>query len=396
MKTIFKDKNITKIKDFLFLSDGTTVVHYTKFGYEKNYVLLDDKEFGPFESVNLSVSLLGDQKRTIKDYYFTGRDFDGKTNFFSKEKQINVVKKRFQAKDLFVIPESETSKQEDPWIRKDGEFIYFETGKQSFGPFKAIWEYQILDSEHYQFLYILPFDENTLHYVINGKHITDIPLEAPFSQTFTDFIPYLAPYCHLSYSESGKALLYEIPDNFMYIDGKKKDFFKGKCSDYVYSEKNGHILIRGKLNIMDSSALDYWYIYDGKLNKNWIKAKLLDDGTPVFTEVMQYINREWKELIWFCGNKQISVPFVVDDYESLILYGGSLIYYLREGTSYIMMKGKEYQGFAVNDEYVVLLMDDEIKLYHHKDESLSETDLAQYLSEHNLLSGFDEIKLCVS
>ena len=118
---------------------------------------------------------------------------------------------------------------------------------------------------------------------------------------------------------------------------------------------------------MDSSALDYWYIYDGKLYKNWIKAKLLDDGTPVFTEVMQYINREWKELIWFCGNKQISVPFVVDDYESLILYGGSLIYYLREGTSYIMMKGKEYQGFAVNDEYVVLLMDDEIKLYHHKE-----------------------------
>ena len=79
MKTIFKDKNITKIKDFLFLSDGTTVVHYTKFGYEKNYVLLEDKEFGPFESVNLSVSLLGDQKRTIKDYYFIGRDFDGKT-----------------------------------------------------------------------------------------------------------------------------------------------------------------------------------------------------------------------------------------------------------------------------------------------------------------------------
>lgn len=173
---------------------------------------------------------------------------------------------------------------------------------------------------------------------------------------------------------------------------KRQTFFNGKCFGYLYSEKNGHVLVRGKLDVIDSSELDYWYSYDGQIHKNWVNAELLDDGTPVFTEVISNENKKWKELIWFCGNKQISIPVDVDGYEKLIIYGGSLIYYLREGIAYIMMKGVEHQGFAVNNEYAALLIDGEIKLYHHKDEFVSETDLAIYLSEHNLLAGLDKIK----
>lgn len=195
MKTIFKDKNITHLKNFIFLSDGTPVVLYTKFDYEQNFVLIDDQEFGPFESADIYANIYG------------------------------IFDKSAQTEDFSDISEPEVFETEDPWIRKDGDFVYFETGKKSFGPFKAIWEYQILDSEHFQFLCILPVDDYALHYVINGKYITDIPLKKALSQTNTKYIPYFAPYCHLNYSESGKALLYDLPDNCMYIDGKKTDFF---------------------------------------------------------------------------------------------------------------------------------------------------------------------------
>ena len=53
MKTIFKDKNLKELKNFLILSDGTCVVEYTKFDDKQKYVLIDDKEFGPFEKTDL-------------------------------------------------------------------------------------------------------------------------------------------------------------------------------------------------------------------------------------------------------------------------------------------------------------------------------------------------------
>ena len=113
MKTIFKDKNLKELKNFLILSDGTCVVEYTKFDDKQKYVLIDDKEFGPFEKTDLFLGLPSLQKSSVKNYYFAAKAFDGRVGCFCKEKELTELSKKNQNIDF-----DETSENEKNYLNK--------------------------------------------------------------------------------------------------------------------------------------------------------------------------------------------------------------------------------------------------------------------------------------
>ena len=414
MKTIFKDKNIKKLKNFLILSDGTCVVEYTKFDDKQKYVLIDDKEFGPFEKTDLFLGLPSLQKSSVKNYYFAAKDFDGRVKCFCKEKELTELSKKNQNIDFDETSENEKNyfdeafKSEseidfaalyeelsagtidwvDPYIKQKGKFSYFEINNQSFGPFSLILVYAVKDEEHFQLTYVSPFEDDKLHYILNGEHITSVQLRKKVNEIDTTFLPYFSFQNCIGYNSTGEAVFSNLPEACIYIDGKRVDYFNGKCSDIVYFEKYGHFLAIGHL-IQD--PLSSWYCYDGEIHKNWHNARFLDNGKLVYLKTIKNKKTGSEEVIWYLGKKRISVPINAAGTENLIEFGGSLIYYLRDKTRYILMNGKEYQGFRVNYRNVALLTGDEIKLYQHKDEFENELELAEYLEKNNLLAGAGDL-----
>lgn len=421
MKTIFKDKNIRQLEEVILLSDGTPVAEYTKFDDKQKYVLIGDKEFGPFEGVELFLPFTKKTWVNVENYYFVARKFDKKVVCFTKEKELPKIARENQnrefsaaskeALDYFSNLLDKEAKEEskigvdalieeltasikdfeNPYIKQKGKYYYFEINDQSFGPFSYIWGYDVNDKEHFQLAYVSSFNEMMLNYMLDGKYVTSVQLEKPLEDN-TPFLPYFSFMNSVSYTKSGKAVFSNIPDSCIYIDGKRVDYFGGECSDIDYFEKDGHFLASGH---PVKATSGHWYCYDGKIHKNWHNARFLDNGKLVYLKTIKNKKTGKVEASWYLGKKRISVPVNAAGTEKLIEFGGSLIYYLRDKTRYILMNGKEYQGFRVNYRNVALLTGDEIKLYQHKDEFENELELAEYLGKNNLLAGAGDLPVTV-
>lgn len=412
MKTILKDKNIKKLNEFLLLSDDTSVVLYTKYDDKQKYVLLDDKEFGPFEKTDLFLSLSKEQKSSVENYYFAGKTFDGKLFCFSKEGELPELSQKNQNLRFDVMSQNaieyfdeafnsdnrieqkeidsllkelsaQTKDYVDPYITEKDGYYFFEINNQSFGPFSLICGYAVKDKENFQLNYISPFDGNNLHYMLNGKHITSLPLGKNLCEM---------EKTRVSYTESGKAIFSNLSETYIYLDGERVDYFDGKCFDIVYFEKDEHFLAIGHLI---NAPASYWYCFDGKVHKNWNCAKLMENGSPLYIKRCKNRKTGRQEAIWYLGNKRISVPVNAAGAEIFIHFDGSLIFYTRNRVGYVLMNGKEYQGIQINNNYVALLMDDEIKLYRHKNEFDSEESLAEYLAKNNLMAGGGDLPVIV-
>ena len=371
--TILKDKNIRLLEDVLLLSDGTPVAEYTKFDDKQKYVLIGDKEFGPFEGVELFLPFTKNPWVNVENYYFVARKFDKKVVCFTKEKELPKIARENQnrefsaaskeALDYFSNLLDKEAKEEskidvdalieeltasikdfeNPYIKQKGKYYYFEINDQSFGPFSYIWGYDVNDKEHFQLAYVSPFNEMMLNYMLDGKYVTSVQLEKPLEDN-TPFLPYFSFMDSVRYTKSGKAVFSNIPDSCIYIDGKRVDYFGGECSDIVYFEEAGHFLASGHPAKKSSGH-------------------------------------------WYYGDKAISLPVNAGGLEFSIEFEDSLIYYLRDGIRYVLMNGKEYQGFRVNKNFVAILVGDEITLYPYKNKVSYRMALAEYLAENNLIAG---------
>ena len=413
MKTIFKDKNIRQLEEVILLSDGTPVAEYTKFDDKQKYVLIGDKEFGPFEGVELFLPFTKNPWVNVENYYFVARKFDKKVVCFTKEKELPKIARENQnrefsaaskeALDYFSNLLDKEAKEEskidvdalieeltasikdfeNPYIKQKGKYYYFEINDQSFGPFSYIWGYDVNDKEHFQLAYVSPFNEMMLNYMLDGKYVTSVQLEKPLEDN-TPFLPYFSFMNSVSYTKSGKAVFSNIPDSCIYIDGKRVDYFGGECSDIVYFEEAGHFLASGHPAKKSSG---HWYCFDGKVHKNWVIAELDSNGIPLYLQTMKNKETRQQEAVWYYGDKAISLPVNAGGLEFSIEFEDSLIYYLRDGIRYVLMNGKEYQGVRVNKNFVAILVGDEITLYPYKNKVSYRMALAEYLAENNLIAG---------
>ena len=96
-----------EINNQITLSDGTQVTEYRKNQGKEIFVSIDKKKFGPFQSADLFISTSEKKKSTVKNYFFAGKEFDGKVHCFGKEKEITRLPKALEYADLPYRPEVE-------------------------------------------------------------------------------------------------------------------------------------------------------------------------------------------------------------------------------------------------------------------------------------------------
>jgi len=416
IKVILEDENISHIRASLILDDGTVVVVYSKENESQIFVLVGEFFYGPFLESDIYSYILNnhDKEKITKDsYIFSAKNLDGKKVYYKRGLEIDSSAPDFSWDEIPIehaigmyadlicgsdgidydfienfLAENENQEFDDPYIRKQKNYYYFEINNQSFGPYSYIWNYEVMNAQNYQFVYVSPFDETKLYYNLNGKVIAcfDVP------EKKIEASPYFVSCYKACYSESGKAVFSNLFDSCIYIDGEKVDYFNGECEDISFFEKNSHVLCSGKKKVFESYDLDTCFWYDGKLHKDWVFARLLKNGNPLYTK--RTVNEETGniELTWHYGDKQISVPVRVYEQECFVTFEKDLISYIREGCPYIYKGGKEYKGFRVNNDYVLYYDNVELKLWKNKKEFDFDEELAEYLYQNDLMAGAGSVQ----
>ena len=199
---------------------------------------------------------------------------------------------------------------------------YFITDSKKYGPYAHIFPAIYKDENDFQFVFQKKIRKSfrspktNYYYNYNGKEFK-IGKEIPT----------------LFHDQNEPAIL-EQPDlPYIIIDGKKKDFFNGKCTNCTIKTDGTHTLIIGKDKDCD---IVFHYILDG------VEHTVHTDGNikSLDCKSVTYCS---SHRIWYHNETQISVQIPGSDSEII----GSAIKYNKQGIPYILLKGKTYNGKTV-------------------------------------------------
>ena len=196
---------------------------------------------------------------------------------------------------------------------------YFVTDAKKYGPYAHIFPAMYKDENNFQFIFRKKIPKSfrspktNYYYNYNGKEFK-IGKEIPSM-----------------YYDSNERAILEQPDlSYIIIDGEKKDFFNGECTNCSIHTDGTHTLITGKDKHCDFIL---HYILDGV--EHTIHT---DKGAYTFDcESVTYCSNH---KIWYCNDTQISVQ--IPGIKSGII--GSAVKYEKQGIPYILLKGKTYNG----------------------------------------------------
>ena len=205
---------------------------------------------------------------------------------------------------------------------------YFVTDAKKYGPYAHIFPAIYKDENNFQFVFQkktrnpstssgTPYGSGTAgyYYNYNGKEYK-IGKEVPF----------------ISYDVQGHAILEQTDLNCILIDGKKKDFFHGKCTNCSIKTNGIHTMIFGTDKNSDRI---FHYILDG------VERTIhTSGGHPVFDyESVTYFSDHG---IWYYNETPISVPIPSSYVNSYII--NDAITYEKQDIPYILYKGKTYNA----------------------------------------------------
>lgn len=196
---------------------------------------------------------------------------------------------------------------------------YFVTDSKKYGPYAYIFPAIYKDDNNFQFIFQKELRTSfrkpkpNYYYNYNGKEYK-IGKEVP----------------SIYYDINEHAIL-EQPDlTYILIDGKKKDFFHGVCTNCSIQTDGTHTMIAGKDKDSDSI---FHYILDG------VKRTIHTRGGQASFENDSVIYLS-DHGIWYLNETPISVQ--IPGVNSKII--GNVVTYENQGIPYIVHKGKTYNG----------------------------------------------------
>ena len=288
------------------------------------------KVHGPFEvcpKIEQSYYPSDLENLSIKNFewYLPGKEYDAK----SEEKWHKTLDLLKEIADDIAKVTPETEYDEKYHILrinnpdKTTKEQYFVAEAKKYGPYAYVFPAIYQNENNFQFVFKkktrkkhgLSTSSGTTgyYYNYNGKEYK-IGKEVPY----------------IYYDVNGRAVL-EQPDlNYILIDGKKKDFFNGECTNCSIKTNGLHTMIVGKDK--DSDKV-FRYIQDGVEHTIHTSA-----GISFFDcESITYCSEHG---IWYHNETQISVSVPVT-YSEII---GSSLRYKKQDIPYIIHKSKTYNG----------------------------------------------------
>ena len=198
---------------------------------------------------------------------------------------------------------------------------YFVTDSRKYGPYAHIFPAIYKDEKNFQFIFRKKIPESYMspktnyYYNYNGKEYK-IGKKMP----------------EISYDKNERAIL-EQPDlPYIIIDGVKKDFFNGECTNCSILTDGNHTLIVGRDKECD---FIFHYILDGVEHIIHTEGKIYQYNCESVTYCSNH-------KIWYHNETQISVPIPGSNSEII----GSAVKYEKQGIPYILLKGKTYNGIT--------------------------------------------------
>lgn len=332
--------NATAILKFFSFRDGTFAFFYEirKNGLVKYYVNCNKKNYGPYEKVRksdnpeITVSK-GDSFKTFawegvindEEYIFIGGKNYGKKKIPTWEDTVALLDKMCEEASE-ATPDEEYDEKKHVLRNNKEHLDWFVTSSEKLGPYHQIQRTAYKDESHFQFVYYKSKDDKEFYYNLNGKE-------------YGPFLGWEPIHCHLFYDCKGRAIVNNLPEKYILIDGEKTDFFEGKCINLSYSEEPfGYELIMGDNYTYKGSEI----IYNGTHIHPEGGVKFLKDGSVAYVREPIY-----EKSAWFVkrGEEEIRVSAWFDGEQSRIV--GNALFYLRGGVPYLMLEGREYNGFAL-------------------------------------------------
>ena len=335
--------NATAILEFYLFKDGTFAFIYEvrKNGFVKYYVNCNKKVYGPYEKVHKCSQLdyedlKGKSANTFawegvingEEYIFVGGKNCGKRKIPSWNELMADLKK--MADEIDEITPDEEYDEKEHVLRNNKEHLdWFVTPSEKLGPYYQIQRTAYKDESHFQFVYYKTKEDKQFYYNLNGKE-------------YGPFLGWEPVHCQLFYDSKGRAIINNLPEKYILIDGEKTDFFEGKCINLSYTDEPfGYDLLRGDNFINSGMEIIYNGIHvhpDGDF-------KILKDGSIAYVKQPLF-----EKNAWFVkkGEEEIQVSSWFDGTRSCIV--GNALFYKRGEVPYLMLEGREYNGFALTHD----------------------------------------------
>lgn len=342
--------NATAILKFFYFKDDTFAFFYEirKNGLVKYYVNCNKKVYGPYEKVGKSdnpdiADLKGKSYKTFawegvingEEYIFIGGKKCGKKEIPTWEDTMALLGKICE--EIAEITPDEEYDEKEHVLRNNKEHLdWFVTPSEKLGPYHQIQRTAYKDESHFQFVYYKSKGDKHFYYNLDGKE-------------YGPFLGREPIHCQLFYDRKGRAIINNLPEKYILIDGEKTDFFEGKCINLSYSEEPfGYELLTGDNYTSVGSEIVYNGIHihpDGDV-------KFLKDGSIAYVRKPLY-----EKSAWFVkkGDEEIKVSARFDGDQARIV--GNALFYLRGGVPYLMLEGREYNGFALTHDIHVFESD---------------------------------------
>lgn len=335
--------NATAILEFYLFKDGTFAFIYEvrKNGFVKYYINCNKKVYGPYEKVQKCSQLdyedlKGKSANTFawegvingEEYIFVGGKNCGKRKIPSWNELMADLKK--MADEIDEITSDEEYDEEEHVLRNNKEHLdWFVTPTEKLGPYFQIQRTAYKDESHFQFVYYKTKEDKQFYYNLNGKE-------------YGPFLGWEPVHCQLFYDSKGRAIINNLPEKYILIDGEKTDFFEGKCINLSYTDEPfGYELLRGD-NFINS---DMEIIYNETHVHPDGVFKILKDGSIAYVKQPLF-----EKNAWFVkkGEEEIQISSWFDGTRSCIV--GNVLFYKRGGVPYLMLEGREYNGFALTHD----------------------------------------------
>lgn len=335
--------NATAILKFFYFKDDTFAFFYEirKNGLVKYYVNCNKKVYGPYEKVGKShdpeiADFKGKSYKTFawecvindEEYIFIGGKNCGKKKIPTWEDTMASLDK--MCEEIAEITPDEEYDEKEHVLRNNKEHLdWFVTPSEKLGPYYQIQRTAYKDESHFQFLYYKSKVDKHLYYNLDGKE-------------YGPFLGWEPIHGQLFYDRKGRAIINNLPEKYILIDGEKTDFFEGKCINLSYSDEPfGYELLSGD-NFVNG---DREIVYNGTHIHPDGGVKLLKDGSIAYV-----LHPLFEKNAWFVkkGEKEIQVSSWFDGKDSRIV--GNALCYNRGGVPYLMLEGREYNGFALTHD----------------------------------------------
>ncbi len=335
--------NATAILEFFNFKDETFAFFYEvrKNNLVKYYVNCNKKVYGPYEKVGKSDNpdisdLKGKSYKTFawegvingEEYIFIGGKNCGKKKIPTWEETMALLNKMCE-EIAEITPDEEYDEKEHVLHNYKEQIDWFITPSKRLGPYYQIQKTAYKDESNFQFVYLKSKGDKEFYYNLNGTE-------------YGPFIGWEPVHCHLIYDSKGRAIINNLPEKYILIDGEKTDFFEGKCINLSYSEEPfGYEFLSGDNFVNGGREI----VYNGTHIHPDGSVKLLKDGSIAYV-----LHPLFEKNAWFVkkGEDEIQVSSWFDGKDSRIV--GNALFYNRGGVPYLMLEGREYNGFALTHD----------------------------------------------